>query len=62
MVHQLAPLAHDETETTPALPKFGWIRVRRKTHLGATAPATADASWSPITAGPFIVPVTRWIE
>jgi hypothetical protein len=28
---------------------------------GHTLPATVEI-WSPLTAGPYIVPVTRWIE
>jgi hypothetical protein len=52
----------DEIDTTPpALPKFGWLRVRRK-NLVANARKNNDAVWTPVTSGPFIVPVTRWIE
>ena len=62
MIQQLPPPVSDEVETTPSLPKFGWIRVRRKNAAGATSRARADASWTPMTSGPYIVPVTRWIE
>jgi hypothetical protein len=62
MIKQITPVASDEIETTPTLPKFGWIRVRRKNAPGATSPALDDVSWTPLTSGPYIVPITRWIE
>jgi hypothetical protein len=62
MIQQLTPTVSNGTETTPTLPKFGWIRVRRKNARGAASPALDEASWTPMTGGPYIVPVTRWIE
>jgi hypothetical protein len=26
------------------------------------SPRTESIAWSPLTAGPYIVPVTRWVE
>jgi hypothetical protein len=62
MIKQITSISADEIETTPSLPKFGWIRVRRKNAPGAASPALDDASWSPMTSGPYIVPISRWIE
>jgi hypothetical protein len=64
MINQITPLLPDENEieTTPSLPKVGWIRVRRNMARGATSPAMNDATWTPLTSGPYLVPITRWIE
>jgi hypothetical protein len=62
MIKQITPLVSDEIETTPGLPKFGWIRARRKNASGAASSALDKASWTPLTSGPYIVPITRWIE
>jgi hypothetical protein len=62
MIHQLTPSPSSDTETTASLPKFGWIRVRRKDTHNAASPVLDDASWTPLTSGPYIVPITRWIE
>ncbi|HUB66536.1 MAG TPA: hypothetical protein VL981_03525 [Candidatus Methylacidiphilales bacterium] len=62
MFHQLTP-SHQSHPTTQTLPDIGWLRVRRKVASGTgTLKQDADPSWAPITSGPFIVPVTRWIE
>ncbi len=62
MIHHLTPSASHETETTASQPKFGWIRVRRKNAPSAASPVLDDATWTPLTSGPYIVPITRWIE
>jgi hypothetical protein len=36
------------------------IQARLKNHA-APVPQPLD-SWTPITAGPYLVPVTRWVE
>ncbi len=65
MIYQVAPIK----EQTVALPKLNkallqarHIQARVK-HAGPQAePPTYVELWSPHTAGPYIVPVTRWIE
>ncbi len=65
MINQIA---HVQTKTAP-LPGInrGLIQAR---HIQANVKEQAATGalprigelWSPLTAGPFIVPVTRWIE
>ncbi len=65
MIHQVSPV---QTKTAP-LPKInrGLIQARHiQAHVkeriaGNSLPVTGEL-WSPLTAGPYIVPVTRWIE
>jgi len=65
MIHQIAPV---QTKTAPLptinkdLMKARHIQAHVKTLTG-TLPKQVQI-WSPITAGPFMVPVTvtRWIE
>jgi hypothetical protein len=46
--------------TTQTLPDIGWLRVRQKI-AGGSQKKDIDVAWTPITAGPFLVPITRWI-
>ncbi len=65
MINHIAPV---QTKTAP-LPSInrGLIQARHiQAHVKEQA-ATGDLPkigelWSPITAGPYIVPITRWIE
>jgi hypothetical protein len=63
MINQIAPVS-TKTEPLPSinkdLLKARHIQAHVKTLTGALP--TQVQLWSPITAGPFLVPVTRWIE
>lgn len=67
MIYQIADI---KTKTEP-LPKIneGLIQARRiQAHVkeriadGLLPKNKWQSSWSPLTAGPFIVPVSRWVE
>jgi hypothetical protein len=65
MIHQIAPV---QTKTEP-LPKInkGLIQARHiqaglKDRGATPSLPTFGELWSPLTAGPYIVPITRWIE
>ncbi len=47
------------TKTT-RLPKINQDRLKKSTRLHSL-PSQVEM-WSPITSGPVLVPVTRWIE
>jgi hypothetical protein len=64
MINQVAPV---QTKTAP-LPQFnkGLLQARHiqfqvKERVTGKLPTHVHV-WSPITAGPYLVPVTRWIE
>jgi len=60
MIHQIAPV---QTKTEP-LPKINKALLQAR-HIQAKVKQglpTQVQMWSPITAGPYMVPVTRWIE
>ncbi len=63
MINQIATVL-TKTEPLPSinkdLLKARHIQARVKTLTGALP--TQVQMWSPITAGPYMVPVTRWIE
>jgi hypothetical protein len=63
MINQIAPV-QTKTEALPLinkdLLKARHIQANVKTLTG-TLP-TKVQMWSPITSGPYMVPVTRWIE
>lgn len=69
MINQIAPVS-TKTEALPSinkdLLKARHIQANVKTLTGALPrPTTLPRQvqmWSPITAGPVLVPVTRWIE
>jgi hypothetical protein len=65
MIHQIANV---KTKTEP-LPKINrdLLKTRRiQAHVREMAAdglaPTEGYLWSPMTAGPFLVPITRWIE
>jgi hypothetical protein len=70
MINQIAPL---QFKTQP-LPKGTFNRnlakarhIQARLHQHIPAPPTLEKPdraiiWSPITAGPYVVPVLRWIE
>ncbi len=65
MINQIA---HVQTKTTP-LPQInrGLIQARHiqahvKEQAATGALPNVGELWSPMTSGPYIVPVTRWIE
>jgi hypothetical protein len=63
MIHQIAPVAN-KTEPLPAINKA----LMQARHIQAQVKTGALPKqvhiWSPITSGPYMVPVTvtRWIE
>ncbi len=64
MIHQVAPV-QTKTELLPKLNK-GLLQARHiqtlvKERVTKGLPTQVEL-WSPITAGPYMVPVTRWIE
>jgi hypothetical protein len=64
MIHQISPV-QTKTEPLPKLNK-GLLQARHiqtqvKERVGGGLPTQVQL-WSPLTSGPFIVPVTRWIE
>jgi hypothetical protein len=63
MINQIAPVS-TKTEALPSinkdLLKARHIQANVKTLTGKLP--TQVQVWSPITAGPYMVPVTRWIE
>jgi len=65
MIYQISPVS---AKTAP-LPEInrGLIQARHLQALVKERTATSSLPdqvqlWSPITAGPYLVPVTRWIE
>ncbi|MCE0485012.1 MAG: hypothetical protein LV479_12345 [Methylacidiphilales bacterium] len=65
MIHQIASV---KTKTEP-LPQInrGLMQVRRmqsriKEKIADGLFPSEGILWSPMTSGPYIVPVTRWIE
>jgi hypothetical protein len=65
MIYQISTV---KTQTE-ALPRFnkGLVQVRNIQRRLKSEPAPAPLPdrgllWSPHTAGPYVVPVTRWIE
>jgi len=61
----ICPVCPIKTKTAP-LPRIGkalaqvrniQARVKERTY-----PVDRSELWSPITAGPYIVPISRWIE
>lgn len=65
MINQISPV---QTKTAP-LPTINRALIQAR-HIQAHVKEQATTSdlprvgelWSPLTAGPFIVPITRWIE
>jgi hypothetical protein len=65
MINQIAPVP--KTSYSPRGLNKGLIQAR---HIQAKLKARGDLAakpeygflWSPITAGPYTVPITRWIE
>ena len=63
MIYQVAPIK-DKTTPLPKLNK-GLLQARHiqaRLKQGASELPTHVELWSPLTAGPYLVPVTRWIE
>ena len=65
MIHQISPV---QTKTEP-LPKInkGLIQARHiqaqlKERIASGTLPDKGQIWSPFTAGPYLVPVSRWIE
>ena len=65
MIHQIA---HVQTKTEP-LPKLnkGLIQARHiqaqlKDRITGRSLPNRGEIWSPMIAGPYLVPITRWIE
>ena len=60
MINQIAPI----TQALPGTINKDLIKVRRIQHKLKAHEPTPDYGylWSPLTAGPVVVPVTRWIE
>jgi len=65
MIYQVAPVK-DKTAPLPKLNKgllqARHIQARVKKDAASDALPTHVEIWSPHTAGPYLVPVTRWIE
>ncbi len=66
MIHQISPV-QTKTEPLPKTINRGLIQARHiQAHvkeLATPAPLPTEVEiWSPITSGPYMVPVTRWIE
>ncbi len=65
MINQIAPVS-TKTESLPTLNKALLQARHIQNHVKertATGPLpTTGVIWSPYTSGPFVVPVTRWIE
>ncbi len=65
MIHQIANVK-TKTEPLPTINK-GLIQARHiQAHVKEMAAdglaPTEGYLWSPMTAGPYLVPITRWIE
>ena len=65
MINQISPV-QTKTGAIPTLNRSllqaRHIQVAVKERNAAPSLPTTVEIWSPLTAGPFIVPVTRWIE
>ena len=65
MIHQIAPV---KTQTQPlnainkGLLQARHIQANVKRFSSSQALPTVGELWSPLTPGPYIVPITRWIE
>jgi hypothetical protein len=60
MIHQIF-----EVKTkTEALPKIEAVRIAHlpRGKAAENARANRDHFWSPLTAGPYLVPISRWVE
>jgi len=65
MINQIHPV-QTKTEQLPSLNK-GLIQARHiqsqlKDRFGGASRPSYGEIWSPMIAGPYLVPVTRWIE
>jgi len=65
MIYQITPI-QTKTETLPTINK-GLLQVRHiqaqiKERSAKESRPNSGYLWSPFTAGPVLVPVTRWIE
>jgi hypothetical protein len=65
MIHQICQVKA-QTERLPELNQ-GFDQVRRlqaqlKARRPKRAQSTGEQFWSPMTAGPYLVPVSRWVE
>lgn len=65
MINQISPV-QTKTEPLPTINK-GLIQARHiqaqlKERITDGARPVEGLIWSPFTAGPYLVPVTRWIE
>jgi len=65
MIRQIAPIP--QTTTRPITLNKDLLKIRRIQHKlkerGATSTQPDNGLlWSPLTPGPFLVPITRWIE
>jgi len=58
MIHQIAPIS--QTQTLPLNKDL--MKVRHIQHRLKANQPDYGFLWSPATAGPYLVPVTRWIE
>ena len=65
MIHQISPVK-TKTGLLPSVNKgllqARHIQARLKGHSLSVTPTNEDVFWSPFTAGPFVVPVSRWVE
>jgi hypothetical protein len=60
MIHQIAPVK-TKTASLPKLNK-GLLQARHiQAQLKGSLPTQGEI-WSPMTAGPYLVPISRWIE
>jgi hypothetical protein len=65
MINQIAPVP-PKTSPLPGINR-GLIQARHiqadlKNRIGDDAKPEKGILWSPVTAGPYLVPILRWIE
>lgn len=65
MIHQISPIK-TKTESLPnvhrGLFQARHIQSKLKERIADGLLPDPSESWSPITAGPYLVPVSRWVE
>ena len=65
MINQIAPILKTTTRLTTLNKDLAKVRLIQARVKGRHTPADKPENgilWSPITAGPYMVPVLRWIE
>ena len=62
MIRQISPIAPKTHPVSIDLAKARLIQAKVKSRAIDPTKPTVGELWSPITSGPIVVPIIRWIE